>query len=102
MTRSSAILLGFGAVLLCALLALFTAASGAVPPLQLLAMGFSIGGAAGLAVGARRRGWRAWAQPWPVWAVGVGGLFGYHLLYVPALRRADPVEASLSPISGRF
>ncbi|MGB3553554.1 MAG: EamA family transporter, partial [Jannaschia sp.] len=69
--------------------------SGDVPPLQLLAMCFAIGGTAGLLAGARRGGWRSWRQPWRVWALGVGGLFGYHLLYVLALRAADPVEASL-------
>lgn len=90
-----ATLAGFGAVVLWATLALFTTLSGQVPPLQLLAMCFAIGGAMGLAAGWRRRGWRAWAQPWPVWALGVGGLFGYHLLYVLALRAAPPVQASL-------
>ncbi|MFX8397155.1 DMT family transporter, partial [Acinetobacter baumannii] len=34
-------------------------------------------------------------QPWPVWAVGLGGLFGYHALYFLALKTAPPVEASL-------
>ncbi|TFL16094.1 aromatic amino acid exporter YddG [Jannaschia formosa] len=95
MSRPFATLLGFGAVLLWALLALFTDSTGEVPPLQLLAMCFAIGGAAGLVLGVRRRGWRAWRQPWPVWALGVGGLFGYHLLYVLALRNAEPVEAGL-------
>ncbi|MCK0168588.1 EamA family transporter [Jannaschia sp. S6380] len=95
MSRPLATLAGFGAVMLWALLALFTALTGDVPPLQLLAMCFAIGGGLGLLAGVRRRGWRAWRQPWPVWAVGVGGLFGYHLLYVLALRAAPPVEASL-------
>lgn len=95
MSRSIATLAGFGAVVLWATLALFTSMAGGVPPLQLLAMCFAIGGAMGLLVGAGRGGWRAWRQPWPVWAVGVGGLFGYHLLYVLALRGAPPVQASL-------
>ncbi len=34
-------------------------------------------------------------QPLPVFAVGVGGLFGYHALYFAALRLAPPAEASL-------
>ncbi len=33
--------------------------------------------------------------PPPVWLVGVGGLFGYHVLYFLALRTAPAVEASL-------
>lgn len=95
MTRKFATLLGFGAVVLWALLALFTTASGDVPPFQLAAMTFAIGGMAGLIAGLRRKGWRAWRQPWPVWIVGVGGLFGYHFVYFSALRAAPAVEASL-------
>ena len=30
-----------------------------------------------------------------MWAVGIGGLFGYHALYFAALNRAPPAEASL-------
>ncbi|MGC1262262.1 MAG: EamA family transporter, partial [Jannaschia helgolandensis] len=56
MTRNMATLAGFGAVVLWATLALFTTLSGAVPPLQLLAMSFAIGGTLGLIAGARRRG----------------------------------------------
>ena len=48
MKRSTATLIGFIAVLLWALLALFTAASGRVPPFQLAAMAFAIGGAIGV------------------------------------------------------
>ena len=43
--RFIATLIGFSAVLMWALLALFTAASGAVPPFQLSAMCFAIGAA---------------------------------------------------------
>ena len=34
-------------------------------------------------------------QPWPVWLLGIGGLFGYHFFYFTALRNAPPVEAGL-------
>ena len=34
-------------------------------------------------------------QPWPVWLLGVGGLFGYHAAYFIALRHAPVVEAGL-------
>jgi drug/metabolite transporter (DMT)-like permease len=38
---------------------------------------------------------RALKQPPLAWAVGVGGLFGYHALYFVALRLAPPAEAGL-------
>ncbi len=97
MTRARATAIGFGAVLLWALLALFTAASGATPPFQLAALCFAVGGAIGLADMARRgvSPARAFAQPGRVWALGVGGLFGYHFFYFTALRNAPPAEAGL-------
>ena len=96
MTDPKATLIGSGAILLWALLALFTAASGAVPPFQLAAMTFCLGGLLGCATWlVRPQGIRALRQPWPVWALGIGGLFGYHALYFTALRLAPPAEAGL-------
>ena len=96
MSRTTATLIGFVAVLLWGLLALFTAASGKVPPFQLSAMTFAIGGVIGVVAAARRPGaWAAMMQPWQVWTLGVAGLFGYHFLYYTALRNAPPVEAGL-------
>jgi drug/metabolite transporter (DMT)-like permease len=96
MTRTRATLTGFGAVLLWALLALFTTASGAMPPLQLAAMTFAIGAGAGaLVMCGTGRSFRALRQPPRVWAIGVGGLFGYHFVYFSALRAAPAAEASL-------
>ena len=96
MNTLSATLVGFGAVLLWALLALFTAASGAVPPLQLAAMSFAIGGMASAGVMlATGRSFGTLRQPLHVWAIGVGGLFGYHFVYFSALRAAPAIEASL-------
>lgn len=96
MSRHLATAIGSVAILLWALLALLTAASGQVPPFQLAAMTFAIGGLAGLA------GWclrgtsgAVLRQSWRVWALGVGGLFGYHFLYFTALRNAPPAQASL-------
>jgi drug/metabolite transporter (DMT)-like permease len=92
---AAATLVGFTAILMWSLLALFTAASGAVPPFQLAAMCFAVGSLVGLGWIAAGSRWRDLAQPWPVWAIGVGGLFGYHALYFTALRNAPPVEAGL-------
>jgi drug/metabolite transporter (DMT)-like permease len=72
-----------------------TAASGEVPPFELAALTFAVGGGCGLIYAAARGRLAALIQPWPVWLVGVGGLFGYHALYFAALRRAPPAEASL-------
>ncbi|MGQ3353943.1 MAG: aromatic amino acid exporter YddG [Phreatobacter sp.] len=91
-----ATLAGFGAIGLWGLLALFTAASGTVPPFQLTAMTFAIGGGIGLAVvAARPGGLSLLAQPPRVWLHGVAGLFGYHALYFTALRYAPAAEANL-------
>lgn len=96
MSRATATLLGFTAVLMWAILALLTAASGAVPPFQLAAMTFLVGGLMGVATWPFRPGARAaLRQPWPVWVLGVGGLFGYHAVYFSAIRAAPPIEASL-------
>jgi drug/metabolite transporter (DMT)-like permease len=94
-SRNQATLTGAGAIALWATLALLTAASGAAPPFEMAGLTFLIGGAGGLLYAAARgRLARLW-QPWPVWAVGVGGLFGYHALYFAALRAAPPAQASL-------
>lgn len=88
--------IGFLAILMWAILALLTAASGAVPPFQLLAMTFAVGGMAGMASWPFR-GVRLTELKVPprVWAIGVGGLFGYHFFYYTALRNAPVAEASL-------
>jgi len=87
--------IGFGAILLCSALALLTASAGAVPPFELAAMTFGISGGLGLIYAAARGRLAAFRQPWRVWLIGVGGLFGYHALYFAALSRAPPAEASL-------
>lgn len=92
-SRPTATLIGFSAVLLWSLLAFFTAASGTMPPFQLTAITFGIGGLSLLLL--RPSSVRAMRQPLPVWLLGVGGLFGYHFCYFFALRSAPPVEAGL-------
>ena len=94
-----ATLIGFLAVLLWALLAALTALSTRLPPLQVNAMAFAVAALIGALYAWRTGGTRglagAWRQPVAAWAVGVGGLFGYHALYFAALRAAPAVEASL-------
>lgn len=96
MDRSRATAVGFSAVALWALLALFTVGSAPVPPLLLSALTFGIGGLVGLVwlaisgeIGKLR------TVPFSAYAFGTLGLFGYHFLYFTALRLAPPAEAGL-------
>ncbi len=87
---------GFLAVIMWAMLALFTDMSGKVPPFQLTAMTFAIGASLGLISWLWRPGAaKHLRQPAKVWLLGVVGLFGYHFLYFTALRNAPAVDASL-------
>ncbi|MGH1331856.1 MAG: aromatic amino acid exporter YddG [Paracoccaceae bacterium] len=96
MTRSSATFIGFIAILLWALLALFTVGAAPMPPLQLNAMCFGIGGVIGLIWVMSTGESRALRRiSWKVYAFGTVGLFGYHFLYFSALRAAPAVEAGL-------
>lgn len=96
MSRSGATFVGFTAVLMWAILALLSAASGAVPPFQLAAMTFLLGGLIGASTWPFRKGaFRSLRQNWRVWSLGIGGLFGYHFVYFSAIRSAPAVEVSL-------
>src|SRR5829696_10039113 len=96
MTTRTATSIGFTAVLFWSLLALLTAATGTIPPFQLAAMTFLIGGLVGMTSWiARPQAIKALRQKPAVWALGLGGLFGYHALYFAALRMAPPAEAGL-------
>jgi len=80
-------LIGFSAVLMWALLAVLTIGTAPVPPLQLNAMCFGIGGGIGLIWTWRGAGFGVLRQvDWRVYAFGTLGLFGYHLLYFTAFR----------------
>jgi drug/metabolite transporter (DMT)-like permease len=96
-SQRSATLVGFTAVLMWAFLALFSTAAKAIPPFQLAAMSFFIGGALGAITWPFRP--RSIAvlrqQDWRLWALGIASLFGYHFVYFTAIRNAPPVEVSL-------
>lgn len=96
-TRLQATAVGVSAILLWATLAPLTALVGAVPPFQLVAVCFAIAAALGMGWTAARGDdpFRHFRQTPAVWAVGVGGLFGFHFLYFVALQAAPPVEANL-------
>ena len=93
--RSRATLIGLGAILLWGLLALMTATTAGIPPFQLTAMTFGIGGLAGTAIVALRGNLALLRQPPRAWALGLYGLFVYHAIYFTALKLAPPADASL-------
>ncbi len=96
MSRATATAIGFTAVLMWAVLALFAAQSGAVPPFQLAAMTFALGAAIGVVSWSfRPHAIHSLKQEWRVWLFGVGGLFGYHVVYFAAIRAAPAIEVSL-------
>lgn len=96
MPKTRATSIGFVAVLLWSLLALFTVGTSPVPPLQLTAICFSIGGTIGLIWTALNGGFhRLLRINWRIYAFGTAGLFGYHFLYFSALRSAPAAEAGL-------
>ena len=91
-----ATLTGFLAIAMWALLALLTDFAGDIPAFQLTAMTFAIAALGGIASWFFRPGaWNALKLPPVAWAVGVGGLFGYHFVYFTALANAPTVDASL-------
>ncbi|MBP1852185.1 DMT family transporter [Rhizobium halophytocola] len=94
--RFRATLIGFSAVVMWSFLALFTAASGTMPPFQLSAICFAIGSLPGIATFiAKPERLKLLRQPAFVWIIGIVGLFGYHFLYFTALRNAPAAEAGL-------
>jgi drug/metabolite transporter (DMT)-like permease len=95
--RRRAMAAGLAAIALWGALAALSVSAGPVPPFQMVAMTFAVGGAIGVVRAlARGVGWRGLVG-WPprVWLLGIGGLFGYHALYFAALQLAPPAEANL-------
>ena len=97
MTIRTSTLVGLIAVLLWATLAPLTVLASGVPPLQLVAMSFTLGAMIGagyliLRPDARRELRRVTL---PAALVGVCGLLGFHFFYFLSLSLAPPLEANL-------
>src|ERR1700742_1742862 len=83
---------GLVAIPLWSLLALLTVLAGPMPPLELVALTFTLGSFAGvafLAASAKARRELRSVTAAPVF-VGIAGLFGYHFSYFLALQNAPP------------
>jgi drug/metabolite transporter (DMT)-like permease len=92
---NAATLIGGTAVVMWATLASLAVATGELPPFEVTAIALGLGACVGLAITAVRGRLRLLVQPWPVYGVGIAGIFLYHALYFAAVRNAPPAEASL-------
>jgi drug/metabolite transporter (DMT)-like permease len=96
MGKTTATWAGFTAVLMWGALAALTIGTDPVPPLQLNALCFAIGGSIGLIWMAATGGFaKLRGVGWRAYAFGAGGLFGYHLIYFTAFRLAPYAQTSL-------
>ncbi|QEA37691.1 EamA family transporter [Pistricoccus aurantiacus] len=94
---SRATVIGATTILNWALLAALTQLAGPVPPFLLTALAFGIAFVC-FAIWLKLRGKSLLVplkQPPAIWALGVGGLFGYHALYFVAQQNAPPANAGL-------
>lgn len=95
--RRRATLVGAGAVFIWGTLAILTTLTGDVQPFQIVAIAFMVAFLLALVK------WiclgeslvAPFKQSAIAWAIGVGGLFGYHFLVFLALKIAPPVQANL-------
>lgn len=86
-------LLALGAILMWASLAALGVSLAHVPPFLLTGLGLLVGSV--LALPLSRFRLAAWRVPLPTLALGVYGLFGFHLLLFIALRTAPALQANL-------
>lgn len=91
----AATLTGLGAVLSWSMLATLTVASGRVPPFELTALTFVVGGTLGVLIAFARGRGRRLLPSLPMLILGVTGLFGDYVLYFGALRLAPAAQAAL-------
>jgi drug/metabolite transporter (DMT)-like permease len=86
---SIAFLLAGGAILLWSSLALISSRLGHLPAVLMAGIALTIGGALGIV---RVKEWRV---PLPTFLLGVGGIFGYHVMLFTAFQISPIVEANL-------
>jgi drug/metabolite transporter (DMT)-like permease len=85
----SAIFLALASVALWSSVALLNTQMVAIPPLFMVSVSLVLGGIVGLSR------LREWGVPLKTFAIGLGGIFGYHALLFTAMRMAPVVEVSL-------
>jgi drug/metabolite transporter (DMT)-like permease len=89
MRGMSSILLALAAIVVWSSLAFLNSRVNAIPPFLSVGIALAVGGLVGLVKA------REWRVPLRTFAVGVGGIFGYHALLFIAFRLAPAVEVNL-------
>ncbi|MFD2263861.1 DMT family transporter [Lacibacterium aquatile] len=94
---NKATLIGGLALVIWPALALLATLAGPIPPFLLTGLAFAVSAIIGIIWWlAKGNGLgRLLNRPFKDWAIGIAGLFGYHLLLFIALQNAPPVEANL-------
>lgn len=92
---SRATLVGSIAILLWSALALLTTLTEGLPPFQVMAVTFAIGGGLGLVRWLMLADRPSLRQPALAWAITLGGLFGFHVCYFTSLKTSPAVAANL-------
>lgn len=95
MPTHHATLAGIIAIGLWASAAVLTSATSGIPPFEVLALSFGLAGSLGVIWLAWRKNLQRLRQPLAAWLLSLGALFGYHVLYFVALKRAPIAEANL-------
>jgi drug/metabolite transporter (DMT)-like permease len=85
----AALLLALLSIVVWSSLAFLNSRVNALPPFLAVGVALCVGGLVGLFKA------REWRVPWRTFAVGVGGIFGYHALLFAAFRIAPAVEVNL-------
>ena len=95
--RRRATLVGAGAVFLWGSLAVLTTLTGEIQPFQIVATAFFVAFILALVKWIVRGDsvTAPFRQSARAWAIGIGGLFGYHFLIFLALKTSPPVQANL-------
>ncbi|MES2907150.1 MAG: EamA family transporter [Pseudomonadota bacterium] len=90
-------LIGLSALIMWSSLAVLSVMVRDIPPFQLLSIGMFLGGLSGALTWPFRKGaWRrALLLPAHFWAIGIYGLFFYHLCFFLAMRWAPPLQANV-------
>jgi drug/metabolite transporter (DMT)-like permease len=85
----AALILSLFTILIWSTLAVLGSRMGHLSPFLSVGIALTIGGLVGLV---KVRDWRV---PWSTFAIGVGGIFGYHALLFTAFRLAPAIEVNL-------